>query len=163
MKKPITLSLMILVAGTLACSSLIKPTPTLTPTSTFTFTPSPIPTVTASMMPAPTDTAIPTEPANVIAGLVPVGEPESEWNGIPIMPGAIAGDGDTGAYRSMIKASQDEIQEYYERELRKLGWSLLATGQGDTGVVILIFTGDSGTLSVSLIEHDDEYIVMIVK
>ena len=163
MKKPLTVSLLIMMSSTLACSSLIKPTPTHVPTSTSTFAPSPVPTATASDTPVPTDTALPTEPADVTTELVPVGEPESEWNGIPIMPGAIAGDGDTSAYRFTIKASQDEIQEYYEGELSKLGWSLLATGQGDTGAVIMIFTGDSGTLSVSLFEHADEYIVMIVK
>lgn len=162
MKKQISIGLISLILGALACSNFMQPTPTPVPTSTFTFTPSPFPTATATQI--PTNTALPpTETPDVVLDLVPVGEPDSEWNGIPIMPGAIAGEGDTGGYRFTIKASRDEIQAFYESELRKLGWTLLGLGQGDTGAAIMIFTGNDGTLSVSIIEHEAEFIVMIVK
>ena len=160
MKRQITIGLLGLVLSTLACSSFVQATPTPIPTPTITVTPSPVPTATQN----PTNTALqPTETQDVISALVPVGEPDSEWNGIPIMPDAIAGQGDAGGYRFIIQASPDEIQEYYERQLRKLGWTLLGSGQGDTGAVIMIFTGNDGTLRVSIFEHKDEFIVMIVK
>lgn len=162
MKKQIAIGFLALVLGSLACSSFMQPSPTAIPTSTFTFTPSPAPTATVTQ--TPTSTALPpTETPDVISALVPAGEPESEWNGIPIMPGAIAGDGDAGAYRFTIKASRDEIQAYYESGLRKLGWSLLAAGEGEAGAVIMIFMREGETLSVSLIRNEDEFIVMIVK
>jgi hypothetical protein len=162
MKQRIVIAFLSLVLGTHACSSLMQPTPTAIPTSTFTFTPSLAPTATVTQ--TPTSTALPpTQTPDVISGLLPAGEPESEWNGIPIMPGAIAGDGDAGAYRFTIQASRVEIQAYYESELRKLGWTLLAAGEGEAGNVIMIFTGEGGTLSVSLIRNEDEFIVMLVK
>jgi hypothetical protein len=79
------------------------------------------------------------------------------------MPGAIAGEGDAGGYRFTIQASPEEIQAYYEKELPKLGWSFLATGKGDSGAVILIFSGGSGPLRMSMIPNGDQYIVMLVK
>jgi hypothetical protein len=162
MQKQNALGLMALVLGALACSNFMQPTPTPIPTPTFTITASPVPTATATQI--PTKTVLPpTETQDVISALVPVGEPESEWHGIPIMPDAIAGEGEAGGYRFTTQASPDEIQEYYERELRRLGWTLLGSGQGGTGAVVMIFTGNDGTLSVSIFEHEDEFIVMIVK
>lgn len=162
MKKQIALSILILVTGSLACSNFMQPTPTPIPTATFTFTPSPVPTATVTEAPTST-TILPTDTPDVISGLIPVGEPVSDWNGIPIMPGAIAGEGDAGGYRFTIHANSAEIQAYYESELRKLGWTLLGSGQGETGAVIMIFTGNDGTLSVSIFEHEAEFIVMLVK
>jgi len=151
--------LVIVLSG---CSSVIQPTMTPVPTSTFT----PLPTVTATstVTPAPTETPLPpTETPDVIAALAPNGEPLNEWGGIPIMSGAIAGEGDASSYRFTIQASLEEIQKYYEKELPKLGWSFLATGEGDSGAAILIFSGSSGPLSVSIIPNGDQYIVMLVK
>lgn len=162
MKKRIALGLLSMALALLACATFVQPTPTPIPTLTFTVTSSPVPTATAT--PDSTQTPLsPTDTPDVSAILVPVGEPDSEWEGIPIMEGAIAGEGDASGYRFTTQASPDEIQAYYESELSKLGWSLLATGQGDTGAVIMIFTDNAATLSVSIIEHEDVYIVMIVK
>lgn len=157
LKNLVTSFLSVLLVG---CSAL-APKPTATPT--LTFTPPPTETRTPTNTSEPTNTPKPTPTKDVIASLLPVGEPAEEWNGIPIMPGAIAGEGDDAGYRFTIKANSDDIQEYYERELSKLGWQFLAAGQGENGTLILIFTGSEGTLSVSLLPHEDEFIVVLVK
>jgi len=144
------------------CTSLVQPT--MTPVPTFSFTPPPTVTATNTVTPTPSKTpAPPTETPDVIAALMPEGQPVSDWSGIPIMQDALAGEGDATSYRFTTQASLDEIQKYYEKELSKLGWNLLATGEGDSGAAILIFTGSGGTLSMSIIPNGDQFIVMFVK
>jgi hypothetical protein len=156
---PCMAALLLILAG---CSSVVQPT--VTPIPTFTFTPQPTVKATSTVTPAPTDTPLPpTNTPDVIAALLPKGQPATKWSAIPIMPGAIAGDGDAGSYRFTIQASREDVQNYYEKELSRLGWNFLATGEGDSGAVILIFTGNGGTLSVSMIPNGDQFIVMFVK
>ena len=95
---------------------------------------------------------------------MPSGTPAAGWEGIPVIPDAIAGDGDSKGYSFTINASPDEIQEFYEAELAKLGWSMFTSGQGTTGAVMLIFMKGTGTLSVSIIPQADGIMyVLLVK
>jgi len=157
----ILVSLVLLALLVTACSALAPaptPTPTATSTPLPTDTPTPVPTSTATNTPLP-----PTETPDPILGLLPSGTPESEWKGIPIMPGAINGEGDDEAYRFTVAASVEEVQTYYETELAKLGWSLMANGTGDTGAVMMIFnTGTSPFIPISIIPYGDITLVMIV-
>jgi hypothetical protein len=80
------------------------------------------------------------------------------------MPNAIAGEGDNQSYLFTIDSSSDEIIQFYKTELVKRGWELLATGQGKTNAVLLIFMKEGNTLSVSLIPQPDGIIyVLLVK
>lgn len=97
---------------------------------------------------------------------MPEGEPAAEWQGVPVMPGAIAGRDDGDSYLFTIKASDKEIQAYYEKELRKLGWSLLGVGEGETANILLIFQKDGGTLSFAILDPgtgDGVFQVLVVK
>jgi hypothetical protein len=95
---------------------------------------------------------------------MPSGKPSKEWEGIPVMPKAIAGEGDTQGYSFTINASPDEIQKFYEKELGKLGWNMLASGQGTTNAIMLIYMKDAGTLSVSIFpQADGSMYVLLVK
>ena len=149
----------LLAFSLIACSGLAQPTPTPVPTLTFT----PSPTLTATL--APTNTPLPpTETQDAVSALAPEGEPASEWQGIPIMPGAIAGDGDEESYVFTIRATAQDVQEYYERELGKLGWQPFAQAEGKDSSLMLIFTNDaSETLSISIIAKGDECLVLLVK
>jgi len=134
-----------------ACSSFVQLAPTPIPTQTFTA----IPTLTATVLPTATEDVVPT--------LAPEGEPASEWNGIPIMPEAITGEGDAEGYIFTIKATPQQIQEYYELELGKLGWQILGTGDGSSAEM-LIFTNEAAeTLSVSIVTKGDEALVLLVR
>jgi len=80
------------------------------------------------------------------------------------MPGAILGDGDIDAYRFTVRATRDEIQSYYERELANLGWEPLASGEGNAGVFLMFFTDpQDATLTVTIVPNGDEFLVMLVK
>ena len=162
-----TISLLIVLASILlvACSA-IAPIPTATPVPSATPLPTDTPAPTAIPASTVTATAIaltPTPTQGTVADLVPKGNPAKEWNGIPIMPGALAGDGDAGSYRFTIKSSMDEIQSYYQKQLQVAGWTSLALGSGENGTSLLIFTKDAKTLSVSIIPSDDVFLVMIVQ
>ena len=151
MKKPIAASLLLLVLT--ACSNLIQPNPTAIPTLTLTA---------ASALPLIGTPFPPTETPAAVAALAPEGQPASEWNGIPIMPDAIAGEGDEESYVFTVKATPQQVQEYYQLELEKLGWQPAAAGDEDSS--LMMFTNNaSATLTISLIAKGDEVLVLLVK
>lgn len=80
------------------------------------------------------------------------------------MPGAISGSGDDKGYTFTIRASTDEIQRYYDREMQKVGATPFAIGQGDgKNTVLVIYMLDGGTVSIMMLPQDDFVVVMIVK
>ena len=148
MNKPIVAALL-LALSMIACSGLAQPTASQPPVQTLAPTISPLQ---------------PTKVQDALSTLIPEGEPASEWQGIPIMPGAIAGGGDEESYAFTTRATSREVQEYYEGELEKLGWELFAQTEGKNSSLMLIFTNDaSDTLSVSIIVKGDELLVLLVK
>ncbi len=157
MKKPIAVSLLFLALT--ACSGLSQPTQV--PVPTWTLTPFPTPTAT----PAPTSTLPPpTATPDIIAELMPEGEPASEWKGIPIMPEALAGEGDEQSYVFTVQATSQQVQEYYQRELGKRGWQLNARGAGSNASLMLIFMDNTSTmLTVSILVKGDGSLVLLVK
>jgi hypothetical protein len=156
--------LLVLSSILLVSCSAISPPPTATPLPTATQVPTdtpeptstPLPTATATMPPAtPTQTSTP--------DLIPKGTPEKEWNGIKIMPGALAGEGDSGSYRFAIKATSAEIQSYYNKQMKLAGWTSFALGTGNTEASLMFFTKDTKTFTISIIPQDDLFIVMFVQ
>jgi hypothetical protein len=161
--------LLVVLGMLLASCSAILPEPTATPAPTATPSPTETP-----LPPTPTLTSTPTLTPRPTLDLAtrsaPAGTPEKEWNGITIMPGALAGEGDLGFYRFTINATSAEIQAYYKRRLAALGWTSFASGTSETGTLLLIFTKETQTvpkktktLSVSIIPFDDLFIVMLIK
>ncbi len=147
-----------LIISLASCNTFMpRPTETAVPTETS------LPTSTST--PESTNTpVVSTETPSAFVLPMPSGKPLSEWEGIPVMPNAIAGEGDSGGYSFTINASPDEIQRFYEKELGSLGWNMFASGQGSTDAVMLIFMKDAGTLSVSVIpQPDGSMYVLLVK
>src|SRR5690242_7480564 len=105
-----------------------------------------------SAPPSSMETAVPTlsltETAKLVASLVPTGQPLNEWSGIPIMPGALAGDEKDAMYRFTTLASRQDIQAFYKRELSQRGWELMGTKEGNAGAVLMIFSTDQDTVSI---------------
>ncbi|MCE5206863.1 MAG: hypothetical protein LLG42_00970 [Chloroflexi bacterium] len=168
----IVLSALVIV---FASCNVFTPKPTETPVPTSTYTPEPtvtptetsLPTATSTPEPTATSTqtsVLPTETLSDFSLPTPSGKPLTEWEGFPVMPNAIAGEGNSSGYSFTINASPEEIQGFYEEELAKLGWSLFATGQGSTDALILIFTQGESLLTLSVIPQPDGLMyVMLVK
>lgn len=145
MKIIIAASLLVLALS--SCSGTPQPVPTLTvvptrpvPVSTVTSTPSPLPS---------TEIAEP--------------QPTSAWNGIPIMPAAIAGEGDEEGYVFTTHATPAQVQEYYQVELGRLGWKSLSREESDSSITLLFTDNSSGTLTVSIISKEDQTLVLLAK
>lgn len=81
---------------------------------------------------------------------LPTGAPLTDWGGIPILPGASAGEGDDSGYAFIVKSDAGEIQRYYEETLGGLGWMILASSLDDTGSVLLIAAKDEAMLTLTV-------------
>jgi hypothetical protein len=145
--------LLVLIIVLMSCNTFV-PGPTETPipaaTSLPTLTSTSEPTITLASK--PTETPVPaTDTLSPPVFPLPLGTPVANWQGIPVMPSAISGDGDEQGYSYSVEASLDEVQKFYEKEMALLGWNLLASGQGTTGAILIIFTKEQDTASVSVI------------
>jgi hypothetical protein len=147
-KKPIAASLLLLMLVLAACSNPIQPNPAAMPILTF--------TVAATLAPANTSLQLTDTPNTE-------GQAASEWNGIPIMPNAIAGEGDEESYVFTVKATPQQVQEYYRLELGKLGWQPSDAGDGDSSSMLMFTNNDSATLTVSIMAKGDEVLVLLSK
>jgi|SRR5215208_2327012 len=157
MKKPSVIATLLLLALA-ACSESIPPVATVVPTPTLAAIPA------LAVTTAPTNMSLPlTATSDVTSKLDPQGQTEAEWDGIPIMPGALTGEGDEESYVFTIQATSQQVQEYYQAELGKLDWQALAEGDGEASLM-LIFTNDAAaTLSISIVTKGDEALVLLVK
>ena len=153
-KKPIAASLLLPIFILVACSSFIQPSPTTIPTVTLTV----LPTL------APTNTFAPqTETPEATSALLPDGQPASQWNGIPIMPEAITGEGDEESYVFTVKATPQQVQNYYQVELGKLGWQLATTGGEDSSLTLTFNDPASATLTISILSKGEQVLVLLVR
>lgn len=119
---------------------------------------------TAVVTPTPTLTATVTQtPVLLSPTETPQAQPTASWNGIPIMPGALAGEGDEEGYVFTIQATLAQVQEYYQLELGKLGWQLVSQEQDDSSLTLLFMNNASETLTVSIISKGDQALVLLGK
>ncbi len=109
-----------------------------------------------TMLPNPS--AMPDIPGDMFN---PQSSPLSEWNGIPVMPQASAGEESDGMYVFKITATSQEIQDYYNAQLPTLGWET-SFSMPMAGTAILIFTKGNQVLSVTIMPaENNEVIVML--
>ena len=142
MKKVIAAHLLLLMLS--ACSDKIQLTPAVTevPTEVVTVTPAPSP-----LPPSQTSESQPTK----------------EWMGIPVMPGATTGEGDEEGYVFTIKATLQQVQDYYQVELASLGWQPSSQETSNASVILSFTDSAAATLTVSILSKGDEVLVLLVK
>ncbi len=85
--------------------------------------------------------------------LDPQSPPLAEWNGIPIMPAAIAGDEVETVYSFKVDATAAEIEEYYQKNLDDLGWEKGFSMPMDV-TAILLFTKGNQTLTITILPYE---------
>ncbi len=182
MRRSMNILLLCCVVALAACTpSIPAPTATLPPSATplpsptATLTATSTPTATLTATPPPTATPRPTntepaptqalEAASTATGdldlLIPTGQPQLVWNGLPVMPGATSGAEKDGAYYYVAKGDEKSVQSYYDRELPKLGYSPFAIGTGDNGSLMLMYMKAEKLLVISVFPVKGFTLVMI--
>jgi hypothetical protein len=141
-KKVIAAHLLLLML--IACSGKTQRTPAVTE----------VPTGAATLTPAPSP--LPSSQAPEI-------QPTKAWKGIPVMPGATAGEGDEEGYVFTIHATSQQVQDYYRVELARLGWQPSDPETGNSSVILSFTDSTAGTLTVSILSKGDEVLVLLVK
>ncbi len=118
----------------------------------------------ATAMPVQTLEALPSAMPDVTGYLNPTGKPVSDWNNIPIMSQATAGQEFSKTTYS-FKASgitDADVQTFYSDKLKALGWSSSFSAQGGSSGGIMFFTKDKNTLSITTVSTDNNSIVVVL-
>ena len=106
----------------------------------------------------PDPSALPDIPGNIDE---PKSPPLSEWNSIPVMPQASAGDESDGMYVYKITSTLEEIQDFYKAKLPDLGWES-SFSMPIAGTAILLYTKGEQVLSITIMPAEDgDTLVMI--
>ena len=107
--------------------------------------------------------ALPTGLPDVTKYLNPQGTPVSDWNGIPVMPQATAGEEfskSTYSYR-IGGVDQSAIQSFYNDKLKADGWTSPFSAQGGSTGGLMFFTKDSKILTITIAKSDQDLVVLL--
>ncbi len=118
----------------------------------------------ATSMPIQTLQAIATSMPDVNQYLNPTGAPVSEWNTIPVMPQATAGqefNKNTYSYKAS-GITEADVQTFYNDKLKTLGWTSPFSAQGGSNGGIMLFTKDSSVLSITVTTVDQNTVVLLL-
>lgn len=106
----------------------------------------------------PNPSAMPSIPENFFD---PQSPPLSEWNGIPVMPQASAGEESEGMYTYKIAATTQEIQDFYKSKLPDLGWQE-SFSMPLEGTAILLYAKGNQVLSVTIMPSDGSDTIVLI-
>jgi hypothetical protein len=173
------LSLTVVLIFLLACNFLTQPiqdaqnlaetaqsVATLIPMETLQALPSAI----ASVIPEETLNALPSAAPSLEALATnignmfdPQGSPAQEWNGIPIMPQATAGQdfSENNSYSFKFTGTTKEVQDFYNEQLTALGWSQPFSFPVEADGGIMTFQKDNSTLLITIAASEGSVVVLL--
>jgi hypothetical protein len=92
----------------------------------------------------------------------PQGTPVSEWNGVPILPQATAGqEFDSTTYSFKATATATEAQEFYNAQLTKLGWTQSFSMPGGAEAALMLFEKGDQTLTITVAPSGGSIVVLL--
>jgi hypothetical protein len=116
-----------------------------------------------SSMPLSTLEALPSSMPGVGQYLNPTGKPVSNWNGIPIMAQAVAGqEFNKNTYSFKATASATDVQTFYAGQLKTLGWSSSFSAQGGGQGGVMLFTKGTSVLSITITTSGKDVVVLLI-
>jgi len=116
-----------------------------------------------SSMPLSTLEALPSSMPAVGQYLNPTGKPVSNWNGIPIMTQATAGqEFNKNTYSFKATASTTDVQTFYTTQLKALGWASSFSAQGGGQGGVMFFTQGSQVLSITITTSGKDVVVLLI-
>lgn len=90
----------------------------------------------------------------------PKDPPLTEWKGVPVMPGAIAGAESDGMYGYTIQTDVKAVQEFYTDQMPSFGWTESFSMPNNSGLAILLYEKDGVLLTVTITTLQDHLLVM---
>lgn len=116
----------------------------------------------ASQVPVETLQALPSALPEIGNFFNPQGTPVAEWNGIPIMSQATAGqEHDSSNYSFKATVTVQEAKDFYDAEMIKLGWAQMLSMPGDTEGALLVFSKDSSVVTITITNVDGSTVVLL--
>jgi hypothetical protein len=92
----------------------------------------------------------------------PQGEPVSEWNGVPIMEQATAGqEHDANNYSYKFTGTTKEAQDFYEGQMTELGWSSTFSMPSDTNGAVLVYQKGDKFLTITIVTTEGDTVVIL--
>ncbi len=92
----------------------------------------------------------------------PQGTPAAEWNGIPIMPQATAGqEFDEKTYSFKAKVTVQEVYDFYNQQLVSLGWSQSVSLPATDAGGLLGFSKEDTVLTITVTTVNDATLVLL--
>ena len=108
----------------------------------------------ASQIPVETLQALPSALPEVNDLLNPQGTPVDEWNGIPVMPEAVAGAEVESVYSYKANVTSEAAKDFYAAQLPLLGWVEQFVQPGDT--TVMFYMKDTQSLTITISPAADE-------
>jgi hypothetical protein len=106
----------------------------------------------------PDPSALPNIPSDIFD---PQSTPLPEWNGIPVMPQASAGDESDGIYVYKIAVTSQEIQDFYNAKLSDLGWES-SFSLPMVGTTIMMYSKENQVLSITIMPTDGSDLIVMI-
>jgi hypothetical protein len=162
------LLLVTLIVFILACNTVTKPISDVqNVASTVESVASALPIETiqafATNLPASTLEAVASQLPDFGNMFNPQGDPVKEWNGIPVMDQATAGQefANTKTYSFKADATVKEAQDFYNDAMVKAGWSSMISMPGDANGAILVFQKDNSVATITITSQDNSIVVLL--
>jgi hypothetical protein len=110
----------------------------------------------ATVIPMQTIEALPSEIPDYGNYFSPTGTPVEQWNDIPIMPQATAGqEFDDHTYSYTVPLPATDVQTFYNQKMEELGWTSSFGFQATEEGGILLFQKDSAFLTITIMADQD--------
>jgi hypothetical protein len=110
--------------------------------------------------------ALPSMIPDVASYFDPTGIPVDEWNGIPVMPAATAGEEfSESTYSYTVPASTTDVQTFYTQKMEELGWtsSFSFPVSGEGGILVFQKENELATITIALDQNDSNSVDVILQ
>lgn len=94
----------------------------------------------------------------------PKGTPVKEWNGIPVMDKATAGQElDANNYSFKFTGTAKDATDFYNDQMVKLGWTSMFSMPGNENGAVLAFQKGDTILTLTIVTTGDSTVVLLTK
>ena len=120
----------------------------------------------ATAVPVQTFEALPSAIPDVVQYFDPSGTPVEQWNNIPVMPQATAGEEFSASiYSYTVPATAADVQQFYTQQMETLGWTSPFGFQVSEEGGIMFFQKESEfvTITIAPDQNDDNSVDVILQ